>query len=64
MKTIKKNNEVKRVSDDQEETLTKEGWKYVPKSEWRKVRDAKKPAKGGKCICGTKGKKNDKKARA
>ena len=37
MKTIKKNKEVKRVSDAQAETLTKEGWKYVPKSEWRKV---------------------------
>ena len=44
MKTIKKNKEVKRVSDAQAETLTKEGWKYVPKSEWRKVRDAQKPA--------------------
>ena len=68
MKTIKRNKEVIRVSDAQAETLTKKGWKYVPKSEWRKVRDAKKPAKGGKCICGTKGKKvskkNDKKARA
>ena len=68
MKTIKKNKEVKRVSDAQAEILTKQGWKYVPKDEWKKVRDAKKPAKGGKCICGTKGKKvtkkNDKKARA
>ena len=61
MKTIKKNKEVKRVSDAQAETLTKEGWKYVPKSEWRKVRDAKKPTKGGKCICGTKDKKVTKK---
>ena len=44
MKTIKKNKEVKRVSDTQAETLTKQGWKYAPKSEWKKVRDAQKPA--------------------
>ena len=44
MKTIKKNKEVKRVSDAQAETLTKQGWKYAPKSEWKKVRDAQKPA--------------------
>ena len=67
MKCIKRNKEIKRVSDAQAKTLTKEGWKYVPKSEWRKVRDAKKPTKGGKCICGTKSKKvskkNDRKAK-
>ena len=61
MKTIKKNKEVKRVSDAQAETLTKQGWKYAPKSDWKKVRDAKKPTKGGQCICGTKGKKVTKK---
>ena len=44
MKTIKKKKEVKRVSDAQAETLTKQGWKYAPKSEWKKVRDAQKPA--------------------
>lgn len=44
MKTIKKNKKVKRVSDAQAEILTKQGWKYVPKSEWKKVRDAQKPA--------------------
>ena len=44
MKTIKKNKEVKRVSDAQAETLPKQGWKYAPKSEWKKVRDAQKPA--------------------
>ena len=42
MKTIKKNKEIKRVSDKQAEEKVKEGWKYCPKSEWReKVRDAK-----------------------
>ena len=44
MKTVKKNKEVKRVSDTQAETLTKQGWKYAPKSEWKKVRDAQKSA--------------------
>ena len=61
MKTIKKKKEIKRVSDAQAETLTKQGWKYAPKSDWKKVRDAKKPTKGGQCICGTKGKKVTKK---
>jgi len=43
MKTIKKKKEIKRVSDTQAQTLTKkEGWRYVPKSEWKKVRDKKK----------------------
>ena len=61
MKTIKKKKEIKRVSDAQAETLTKQGWKYVPKNEWKKVRDAQKPApKAKKKIS----KKNDKKARA
>jgi|7_EtaG_2_1085326.scaffolds.fasta_scaffold98139_1 hypothetical protein len=42
MKTVKKNKTIKRVSDTQAESLTKKGWKYCPKSEWReKVRDAK-----------------------
>ena len=45
MKTIKKKKEIKRVSDAQAETLTKQGWKYVPKNEWKKVRDAQKPEK-------------------
>lgn len=44
MKTIKKDKKIKRVSDAQAEILTKQGWKYVPKSEWKKVRDAQKPA--------------------
>jgi len=42
MKTIKKSKEIKRVSDDNAAELTKKGWKYCPKSEWReKVRDVK-----------------------
>jgi hypothetical protein len=42
MKTVKKKKVVKRVSDAQAKNLTKEGWRYVPKSEWKKVRDADK----------------------
>jgi len=61
MKTIKKDKEVKRVADAQAETLTKQGWKYAPKSEWKKVRDAQKPApkKAKKKVS----KKNDRKAK-
>ena len=61
MKTIKKDKQVKRVSDAQAETLTKQGWKYAPKSEWKKVRDAQKPApkKAKKKVS----KKNDRKAK-
>ena len=61
MKTVKKNKEVKRVSDAQAETLTKQGWKYAPKSEWKKVRAAQKPApkKAKKKVS----KKNDRKAK-
>ena len=61
MKTIKKDKQVKRASDAQAETLTKQGWKYAPKSEWKKVRDAQKPApkKAKKKVS----KKNDRKAK-
>ena len=61
MKTIKKDKQVKRVSDAQADTLTKQGWKYAPKSEWKKVRDAQKPApkKAKKKVS----KKNDRKAK-
>ena len=39
MKCIKKNKIVKRVSDEQAAHFTKElGWKYCPKSEWKKQR--------------------------
>ena len=41
MKTVKKNKSIKRVSDKEAENLVKEkGWKYCPKSVWKKgVRD-------------------------
>jgi GH25 family lysozyme M1 (1,4-beta-N-acetylmuramidase) len=41
MKTVKKNKEILRASNNEAEQLTKQGWKYCPKSEWRKHRDAK-----------------------
>tara|TARA_Y100000004_G_scaffold186267_1_gene237553 strand:+ start:1908 stop:2069 length:162 start_codon:yes stop_codon:yes gene_type:complete len=44
MKTIKKNKQVKRVSDKQAQEMVKEGWKYCSKSEWKKkVRDKLPP---------------------
>lgn len=42
MKTLKGNNEIKRLPDSNEkerkviEKLILEGWKYVPKNEWKK----------------------------
>ena len=43
MKTIFKNGEYKRVSDEVAEKKVKEGWKFTSKSEWKeKVRDAEK----------------------
>jgi hypothetical protein len=40
MKTIKKNKKIQRSKDAEAENLVKnKGWKYCPKSEWRKVRD-------------------------
>ena len=41
MKTIKKNKKIQRASDkDAEQRVKAEGWKYCPKSEWKKGRDA------------------------
>ena len=40
MKTITKNSVIKRFDDATAETKVKsQGWKYIPKSEWKKVRD-------------------------
>ena len=43
MKTVKKNNVIKRVTDDLAVKMTTDqGWIYVPKSEWKnQVRDVK-----------------------
>ena len=38
-------NNIIRVSDDRAQELLKDGFKYIPKSEWKeKVRDVKKSA--------------------
>jgi hypothetical protein len=42
MKTIKYKNEIKRVTDQQADDLTKRGAIFVPKSEWKAIRDANK----------------------
>jgi hypothetical protein len=39
MKTLQsKSGEIRRVKNQEAETLAKLGWKYVPKSEWKKKR--------------------------
>jgi hypothetical protein len=43
MKTIKKNNEIRRVNDDLAYTMThSDGWSYCPKSEFKKLAKAVK----------------------
>jgi len=45
MKTIKRNNEILRVMDNEAEKLVKnEGYKFCPKKEWKVIRDAAKIA--------------------
>ena len=37
------NKNIKRVTDEKASELHQEGWRYIPKSEWKeKVRDVKK----------------------
>ena len=45
MKCVKKGADIQRVSDEKAADMVKDGWKYCPKKEWRKLRDANKPAK-------------------
>lgn len=40
MKTINYKDEIKRVTDSQADELVKKGAKFVPKSEWKTLRDA------------------------
>jgi hypothetical protein len=64
MKTIKNilNAEVKRVSDDKAEEMTKEGWDYCPKSEWKKLHSPKpEPKKSEKSEKSEKPEKSEKK---
>ena len=41
MKTIKRNNEIKRVSDKEAIFFVKNGWSYCSKTEWKKDRKVK-----------------------
>jgi len=41
MKSIKKDDQVKRVADSESESFIKLGWSYISKSEWKKLRPAK-----------------------
>ena len=43
MKTMKLDDKIQRVTDEKASKLFHEGWRYVPKSEWKeKVRDVNK----------------------
>jgi len=59
MKSIKKDDQVKRVADSESESFIKAGWSYISKTEWREKRpaklDKKKSTKAGK----KKGKDNE-----
>ena len=47
MKTIKKDEVIKRVSDDKAAELVRDGWFYTSKTEWKTlVRDVNKKPKG------------------
>jgi hypothetical protein len=48
MKTIQKDNDIKRVKDEEAEGFVSKGWAYVPKSVWRETKAAKKTSKKGK----------------
>jgi hypothetical protein len=50
MKIIKKNKKIIKIKDAEAAELVSKGWKYCPKSEWKKkVRDVtKSPAKKSK----------------
>ena len=41
MKTIKRNNEIKRVSEKETIFFVRNGWEYCSKSEWKKDKGVK-----------------------
>lgn len=46
MKTVKKNDDIKRVSDEIAIDMINKGWAYVPKKVWKEnVRDYREPVK-------------------
>ena len=48
MKSIKKDNVVKRVKDSESEQFIKEGWVYISKTEWREKRSVTKKTEKNK----------------
>ena len=39
-KCVQKGDEVKRVRDEEaQELVDSQGWKYIPKSEWKRLKD-------------------------
>ena len=48
MKSIKKDDQVKRVSDTIAESFVKSGWSYISKTEWKSLRPTKSVGKDGK----------------
>ena len=41
-KCVKKGDQVKRVRDEEARKLVdSDGWQYIPKSEWKRLRDSK-----------------------
>ena len=44
MKTIKRNNEIKRVSDNEAIFFVRNGWDYCSKTEWKKDKVIKSSA--------------------
>lgn len=41
MKTIKRDGEVKRVSDKEAQYMVKNGWEYCPKNVWKSTKEIK-----------------------
>ena len=44
MKCIKRDGEVRRVSDDEAMAKVESGWSYCPKEEWKALREKPEPA--------------------
>ena len=43
MKTMQLDNKIQRVTEEKARQMFEDGWKYIPKSEWKeKVRDVNK----------------------
>lgn len=38
MKCVKKDEQIKRVSDEEAAKMVTKGWEYCPKAEWKKTR--------------------------